>query len=80
MGEENSSIKECKLKLGDQVLVKNFTNDKSQPRFEGPYTIINLELENNRIRIENQRVIRWESLRNIKQFYPKEGEDVMPRQ
>ena len=65
------------LKIGDLVLVKTFSDDKLSNIFEGPYTIKTIELKNNRLQIENFRVLRWESLRNIKRFYAEEGVSVV---
>ena len=65
------------FKIGDLVLVKTFSDDKLSNIFEGPYTIKTIELKNNRLQIENFRVLRWESLRNIKRFYAEEGVSVV---
>ncbi len=63
-----------KLTVGDKVLVKIFSNNKLDSKFEGPFLIYKLDLENHRLQVENQHHLRWESLRNIKPYFTEEGE------
>ena len=63
--------------MGDKVLIITHLNNKMDPVYEGPFIVTFLDLENHRVRIKNKRLIRYDSLRNIKPYYSQEGEDVV---
>ena len=70
---KNSKNKKIKLSqknwcVGSQVLVKHHSLNKMECKFEGPFTITQIDLENNKLQVQNDRKRIWESLRNIKPF------------
>ncbi len=75
--ESCKNFKDCELKIDDLVLVQTQTpGDKLELKYEGPYKIFRLLKGFNAVEIENSRIKRIESLRNIKPFFQK-GESVV---
>ena len=58
---------------GDKVLVINHPRkSKLDPIYLGPYTVVQSDMKTNRIQVEDNKTITWESIRNVKHFHVEE--------
>ena len=62
-----------KMKPQEKVLVRLFSQNKMDNKYEGPFIIEQIDATNYRVQVSNFRTKRWESIRNIKPYFERGG-------